>query len=157
MSTFVFPKHPDTEVVALQRRVEHHLVDGFRQFPPSIYGRLTFEREPPHPESALGLVRGYCNQLSGSIHKRVMWMAVAERGTVNDRLHCHVFLWCHSLRWKVHLCDYLWKYGDTELDAYIPGWNAEVYMAHKIARGEVWACSRQLAKRLGPFLSPAAA
>ena len=86
-----------------------------------------------------------------------MWMAVSERGAVNDRLHCHVFLWCHPLRFKPHLCNYLWKYGDTELDAYIPGWNAEVYMAEKIARGEVWACSKKLAKRFGPFLSPATA
>lgn len=47
MTTFVFPKYPDTELAPLQHRIESLLVYAFLQFPPSIDGRLTFEREPP--------------------------------------------------------------------------------------------------------------
>lgn len=157
MKEFEFPKHPDTESVASQKRARSQWENALLQFPASVYGTLTFSRQPSDPESVIARVRSLARHLSGRLHRRVMWLAVAERGTVLDRLHSHVLLWSQPLQNRIHLCGHYWIEGYSEFERYRPGGGAESYIAGKIARDEVWECSKKLARRLGPFMSSDAA
>lgn len=152
MSTYEFPKHPDTELVESQKRARIRWENALLQYPASVYGILTFPTQPPDPETVLARVRSFARHLSGRLRRRVMWLAVAERGTVLDRLHSHVLLWSQPLHKRIHLCGHYWIEGYSEFEHYRPGGGAESYIAGKIARGEVWECSKKLAQRLGPFM-----
>lgn len=159
MEKYEFEKHPDT-ITPSQQQAAEQFRQQFLDYPPCAYGRFTFRREPPDLDAAVGSVRKVCNRLSGALHKKVWYWVAAERGGVNDRRHCHVFLFGDP---KLTLLNYAivrreWRYGRIiGLSPFVPNDGAEWYMGWKMALGRERALdmSKKLARRIGKLESSA--
>lgn len=159
---FEFPTPPHTELTKTQQRTAKWYAEQFEKLPPCAYGIFTFKREPKDLDEALGYVVDLCKRISGELHKPVWFWAAGERGGVNDRRHCHVFLFADPALeprdyWVVR--DH-WRHGRIKkIEPYVPGGGAEFYMGWKMALGELcaWDMSKKLARRIGKFDSDASA
>ncbi len=157
MDTYQFPKHPDTELTASRQQDAEYYRQRFITYPPCAYGRFTFKKEPADLDAAVGAVRKCCNRISGERRRIWFWVA-AERGGVNDRRHCHVFLFGDP---KLTLKDYPiirshWLQGRIiGLSPFQKGGGAEWYMGWKMALGRerAWEMSKKLARRIGKLES----